>query len=141
METGKEIIQRWFQRVWSEQDQTAIDEMYAGGKIRGLGSQTMLGQEEFKQFHCAMCSQITDIVIAVDKCIEDGEWTSVLCTLNAKSKSTGDDVTMSGNVWIRIEDQKIQEAYNHFDFISLWGQLGFLPMDCMEQGLQGNKIV
>ena len=141
MKNGKEIIQTWFQRVWSEEDQLAIDEMYAGGKIRGLGSQTVLGQEEFKQFHNALCALLSDIVITVDKCIEDDGWASALCTLNAKSKSSGDTVNISGNVWFRIEDGKIQEAYNHFDFIGLWGQLGYLPIDSFEQGLQGNKIV
>ncbi len=39
----------------------------------------------------------------------------------------------------RIEEGMLREAYNHFDFIGLWEQLGYLPQNSFEQGLGGNK--
>ncbi len=39
----------------------------------------------------------------------------------------------------RIEEGMLREAYNHFDFIGLWEQLGYLPQNSFEQGLSGNK--
>ena len=98
-------------------------------------------RDEFKQFHGAMCALLSDIDISIDRVIEDGVWSSALCTLKARSKKTGDNVTVTGNLWARIEDGKILEGYNHFDFLGLWGQLGYLPADSFEQGLQGRKIV
>lgn len=140
MINGKEFIQTWFQRVWNENDDSAICEMFSGGKVGGLGAQTSLDPEGFGNFKNALCGLISDININVDKCIEDGAWVSALCTLSAKSIANKKDVVITGNVWVRIEDGKIQEAYNHFDFMGLWCQLGFLPSDSFEQGLMGNKI-
>ena len=141
MMSPRELVEIWFQRVWSEEDDSAIDDIYTGGEVRGLGAQVTLLPSEFKQFHGAICALLTDIVVTIDRCLDDGEWISVLCTLRARSTSTGEGVETTGNLWVRIKDDKFIEAYNHFDFMALWGQLGFLPTDCFEQGLCGQKVL
>ena len=142
MKEGQEVLKNWFQRVWKEEDQDAIDEMLpSSGKASGLGSQSLVGPEEFKQFHHGLCCLLSDIDISIDKCIEQESWTSALCTFSATSKNDGSSVTITGTVFGRIEGGKIQEAYNHFDFLNLWCQLGYLPSDSFVKGMQGEKIV
>lgn len=142
MKEGQKVLQNWFQRVWTEEDQNAIDEIFPSpGKARGLGAQTLIGPEDFKQFQSALCRLLSDIHISIDKCVEEGEWTCALCTFRAISKSDGSQITVTGTVYGRIKDGKIKEAYNHFDFLGLWSQLGYLPPDSFEKGLQGEKIV
>jgi len=140
MSHGHDFLSTWFYRVWKEQNSQAIDEMFAGGEVRGLGQQTMVTVDDFKQFHAAMCHLLSDIEIKIDKSVEQNNWLSALCTVTAKSKASGKNISITGNVWVRIENNQIQEGYNHFDFIGLYAQLGLLPEDTFEQGLQGFKI-
>lgn len=141
MSTAEELIKTWLRRVWKEEDVSAIDEMLVpDADVKGLGAQSLIGPESFKQFHCAMCSLLSDVNITIDKCIEQDDWLSALCTLNAKAKATGETVSITGNIWVRTGDGKLLEGYNHFDFMGLWAQLGYLPDDSFEQGLSGCKV-
>ena len=73
--------------VWAEEDTTAIDEMFVpNGEARGLGANTLIGPAGFKRFHSALCAQLSNIIITVDKSVEVGEWISVVSTLRAKAQ-------------------------------------------------------
>lgn len=141
MSSGQQLMQTWYRRVWKERDPNAVDEMLAQGKVRGLGLQTLLGPEEFKQFQAALCGLLSDIEISIDKAMENDDWVTTLCSVNGTSAATGKPVTFTGTVWARHEDGVLQEGYNHFDFMGLYGQLGLLPVDSFEQGLSGKKVV
>ena len=142
MSNCKGVLETWFQRVWGDQDSAAIDELFIpDGEVRGLGANDLIGPEGFKQFHSALRGQLTDFVITIDKSLEDGEWISAICTLRAKSRETGTPIEITGSVMVRIADCKITEAYNHWDFIGMFGQLGLLPTDTFAKALSGEKIV
>ncbi len=139
---GSEVLRVWFQRVWTDGDASAIAEMFPDhGEAAGLGAQAVVGPEAFRQFHAAFIQLVTDIEITVDQGLDSPPWTSVLCTLRGKSIREGQPVSMTGTAFARVEDGKIMAAYNHWDFMGLWGQLGFLPTDCFEQGLAGRRVV
>ncbi|WP_419901407.1 ester cyclase [Kiloniella sp.] len=141
MSNAEETLKTWLRRVWKEEDATAIDEMLVPDiKADGLGEQSIVGPEALKQFHCAMCSLLSDFNFTIDKCLEEDGWISALCTLNAKSRKTGEAVSITGNMWVKTRDGKLIEGYNHFDFIGLLAQLGLLPNDTFEQGLKGCKV-
>ena len=141
MTTKTQIIKTWFQRVWKEEDTKAIDELFVvDGKARGLGDNHLIGPKDFKVFHAALCALISDIKITLDKAIEEEDWLSVVCTLEARDRKTGAPVGMTGNVLVRIEDGKLIEAYNHWDFLGLFVRLGLLPSKAFEKGLSGQKI-
>lgn len=141
MGIGQQLMQTWFRRVWSEEDPDAVDELFKGGEVRGLGLQTLLGPNEFKQFQSALCSLLSDITIQIDKSIENEEWVTVLCSVQAKAKQTDKQVKFTGTVWAKHKNGVLLEGYNHFDFMSLYGQLGLMPLNSFEQGLQGQKII
>jgi len=142
MSTGREVMETWFRRVWSEQDCSAIEELFIpDGKARGLGANVLIGPEGFKQFHSALCGLLTNFVITIDKSVESGEWISVVCTLRAKSQRSGAPVEMTGSVMVRIVGGKLTEAYNHWDFLSMFSQLGLLPAETFEKALGGEKII
>ncbi|MFY9558505.1 MAG: ester cyclase [Blastocatellia bacterium] len=101
----------------------------------------MIGPEGFKLFHSALRAILSDFKITMDKTIESGDWISAVCTLNAKSRQSGKPVTITGSVMIRIVDGKLTEAYNHWDFLSLFTQLGMLPSGTFEKALAGEKII
>jgi SnoaL-like polyketide cyclase len=130
----------WARRVWVERDEAAIDEMLVTkADLHGLGLQPLVGAEGFKSFHRAMCALLRDTDLVVDHHIESGSWLAVLCTFTGTS-ANGQRVAINGAIHARIADGKIQEAYNHFDFIGLFMQLGLLPGDTFERCIAGQRI-
>lgn len=139
---GRELLETWLERVWSNEDQSAIDELFhPEGDVAGLGQPDLVGPEEFKKFQSSLCKLLANIEISIIKYIESDTWSSALCTLNAVSRRNGDPIYISGTIFVRIENGQIQEAYNNFDFMSMWEQLGLLPPDSFGQGLNGKKLI
>lgn len=141
MSDAEQVVRTWFRRVWEEEDASAIDEMLRhDSSAKGFGSHTLVGPEQFKLMHAAMCALLTDITVTFDKLMHQDDWVSTLCTIDATSTKTGEPLTVTGTAWIRVADGKILEGYDHFDFLGLWAQLGFLPRNSFEQGLMGQRI-
>ena len=141
MSTSREVMETWFRRVWTEEDVSAIEEMFVpDGLARGLGANILIGPEGFKQFHSALRGLLREFVITIDKSVESGDWLAAVCTLHAKSRNSDAPVEITGTVVARILDAKVIEAYNHWDFLGMFGQLGLLPADTFEKALSGAKI-
>lgn len=142
MSTSRNVMETWFRRVWSDEDTSAIEEMFIpDGEARGLGGNVLIGPRDFKQFHAALCGLLKDIVITIDKSIEQGDWISCVCTLRAQSQQSDDPVQITGSVLIRIVDGKLIEAYNHWDFLGMFGQLGLIPGSTFETALSGQRVI
>jgi len=142
MTKGREVMETWFRRVWTEKDSSAIDELFIpDGQAMGLGANVLIGPQGFKQFHSALCGLLSDFVITIDRSLEVGDWLSAICTLRARSRRSGAPIEITGHVMIRIADGKLTEAYNHWDFLGMFSQLGQLPTDTFERALSGERIV
>lgn len=140
-QTARALMETWFRRVWTDEDAAAIHEFFVpDGQARGLGGNAPMGPKEFAEFHAALCGLLTDIRISVDQHLESGEWSSALCTLHARSRKSGREVTITGQGLARIVDGKLLEAYNHWDFLGLFTQLGSLPPETFARALGGETI-
>lgn len=141
MSSKLDVSKNWFQRVWHEEDESAIDDMLVvDTSAKGLGSQDLVGPEAFKMFHRALLGRIGDIDIEIARHMEDSDWISLLIVLRAKRRDTGEPVETTGNIYVRIVDGKIIEGHNHLDFIRLFEQLQLMPAKSMESCLVGEKI-
>ncbi|MBI1177416.1 hypothetical protein GC207_08245 [bacterium] len=141
MNTHRQLLEVWFDRVWAKQDTAAIHEMLVPDvKAEGLGAAALLGPDEFLAFHQTLCKLLTDFHVSLDKMIERENWISAQCVVTAKAKATGKPVSFSGALFARIGDGKIVEGANHFDFLGLFCQLGLLPTDTFNRCLAGNKV-
>ena len=47
---------------------------------------------------------------------------------------------MTGSVLVRMKGGQLAEAYNHWDFMGLYQQLGLLPDDAFERCLSGDQV-
>ena len=140
MNDSVNTIYTWFERVWANEDEEAIREMLVPDTTAdGLGKATRTGPDEFIEFHRCLLKLIGNVEVVVDRRIQDGDWHSILVTLNARRRDNGEAVSTTGNVYCRIVDGKIVEAYNHFDFMKLFEQIDLLPCDTLECCLTGNK--
>jgi len=133
-----DVVETWFRRVWAEEDESAIDEMLVPEtKARGLDAEPRDGPEGFKQFHRNFLNKLSNFDIQIMQFMEDGDWVSILITLNAKTRDTGQDVSITGSIFVKIVDGKLVEGYNHLDFIGLLEQLDYLPQNTLMDGLTG----
>jgi hypothetical protein len=149
--TNLDILKTWFQRVWSEEDEAAIDEMFVkDGRAVGLGAQTriggsdfreheMLGPDEFKGFQRALLGLVRDVKINITHHMTCDEWLCALCVFEGVSRETGEPIKMTGTVYGRFSDDQIIEAFNHFDFLSLFQQLGSLDAGTFDRCLAGKQ--
>jgi len=134
-DTNKEVVRRWSEEVWNKGRSEAIDEMFAShGRAHGLGDDdAVIGPTEFKQFHAQFRSAFPDMVIVVEDMVAEGD--KVVARCSVRGKHTGDSlgfaathmpIVFTGMTLVRIENGKIVEAWNNFDFMAMNKQLGVI---------------
>jgi steroid delta-isomerase-like uncharacterized protein len=136
-EENKTLVRRWFEEVWNQGRTEAIDQMFAeDGIAYGLSNtpgEEMRGPADFKIFHAAYRGAFPDVKIQVEDIIAEGDKVAARCSVKGKHsgdhlgfKATNVDVGFEGITIVRIRDQKIVEAWNHFDFMNMHRQMGTL---------------
>lgn len=135
LEENKELMCRWFEEVWNKGRADAIDEMLAkDGIVRGLSNETgepMRGADAFRQFHKKFRDAFPNIVVTVDDAIAEGDQVVARCTVRGQHtgdslgfKATNKPIMITGTAIARVKDGKFVEAWNNFDFLSLYQQIG-----------------
>ena len=136
-EANKQLIERWFEEVWNKGRAEAIEEMIAEDcVIHGLGDatgQSVTGPSEFKSFHAIFREAFPDITVSVDDMVAEGDKIAARCSVHGQH--TGDSlgfkasqapVEFTGMVIVRVRDGKIAEAWNNFDFMRMYKQIGVI---------------
>lgn len=138
MDSGRQIIDRWFQRVWAEESDSAIEEMFRpGGTASGLGAAPLQGAADFKVFRDAMLVLLRDVRIEIRDHLENEQMNAAICTLTARRRRTGKEVSMDGCCHYATEDGVIARADNYWDFIELFEQLGCIGEGTFARALSG----
>lgn len=130
-----EVAHAWFQRVWNERDDAAVDEMLnPTGQIVGISARdatALTGPAEFRAFRDAIFTILPDIKVTVSKVITDGDWAAVrfVCTGTHTGdglgmKASGRAVEFSSMGMGRVENGQWVEGWNLVDFLSLERQAG-----------------
>ncbi|HWJ25863.1 MAG TPA: ester cyclase [Flavisolibacter sp.] len=120
------VLYRWFNDVWNNDDENAIEKLmnpdtYAHGIFK---NGEPIGAEGFKKFFREFRSQFQDIHIDVDDVVVQDDMESARNTIRAMHIPTGRPVTFGGICMVRIENGKIAEAWNHYDFLDMYQQIG-----------------
>jgi steroid delta-isomerase-like uncharacterized protein len=133
------IVHEWFEEVWNKADPAAIDRLFAkDGIARGLPGKNgpdIRGPEEFKEFHAAFLKAFPDLRVEVLDVVSDGEKHAARCHVTGTHKGdglgvgpTGKRVHFEGIGIARVKDGQIVEAWNNFDFMGMYQQLGCLTL-------------
>ena len=134
---NKAVVQRWFDEVWNQGRAEAIDDLLGEAVLaHGLTDEkgeTVRGIDGFKTFHAAFRAAFPDITITVHDMVAEGDKVVAYCEVTATHggdglgfKATGKPVHINGMTISRIEDGKIVEAWNSFDFLKLYQQIGLV---------------
>ena len=134
------LIRRWFDEVWNSGRAEAIDEMFAEeGVAHGLTDESgaeLRGPAHFKTFHSRFREAFPDIEVVVEDTVSEGDKVAARCTVRGRHrgdslgfKATDSPVEFTGMTFVRIADGQIVEAWNNFDFMSMFQQLNVLRLD------------
>jgi len=134
----REVVASWFEQVWNNGDESAIDRLMAPtAKFHGLtspGDDPIVGPAAFMPFYRAFRQAFPDIHIRVLRTVCEGNMAASHCVVTGThhgdglgTKATGSPVEIGGMVMAVIENGQIQEGWNCFDFMTLYQQVGMLP--------------
>ncbi len=139
--TKLKFLSEWYRRVWVEADPAAIDDYFAPRVgADGLMPDGQVSSEDFRALVPALLSLVRDLRIEIDRHIETGDWLWAQITVHATNAQGIDPIRAGGQIMMRIEDGKIVEAYNAFDFITFFEQAGLLPRDAFLLLLSGERL-
>lgn len=132
---NKAIVRRWFAEVWNEGRVDAIDELFApDGVAHGLG-EDLHGPEGFKPFQAAFRQGFPDLRIELGHLIAEGDMVAYDWTATGTHHGhllgvlpTGRAARIGGMSIVRIRDGQIVEAWNVFDQLGMFQQLGAVEM-------------
>jgi len=137
LEANKALVRRWFEEVWNKGRPEAIGEMFASdGIAHGLSDDVenpLRGPTGFLPFHAQFREAFPNIEVVVEDQIAEDDLVATRCTV--RGKHTGDSfgiaatdspVDFTGISITRIANGKIVEAWNNFDFMRMYRQLGTL---------------
>jgi len=134
-EENKALMRRWFEEVWNKGRAEAIPEMFADeGIAHGLSDDPLnplRGPAGFLPFHTQFREAFPNIKVVVEDQLAEGDLVATRCSV--RGKHTGDSlgfsatqspVEFTGITITRMKNGKIVEAWNNFDFMKMYRQLG-----------------
>lgn len=138
-EENKALVRRWFEEVWNKGREEAIEEMFAADAVaHGLGGEgggDLRGPADFKTLFHTFRGAFPDIQVAVEETIAEGDLVAARCTVRGSHRgdqlgflATEQPAEFSGLCMVRVRDGQIVEAWNNFDFLSMYQQLGALRL-------------
>lgn len=136
-----ELLEQWFQRVWIEADLGAIEAFFSeDAEANGLLPEMRLGPQDYRDFVPLVLALVEDLKVELVNNTENDEWLQSLYKVTARSTASSAPVVVLGQLTVRVIDGKFTEAYNCFDFMGLFEQLGQLPEQSLAICLTGGTL-
>ena len=139
MATPLEIAEEWFEHVWNRGSEEAIARLMApSARFHGLPTPDgsgIVGPDAFKPFFRQFREAFPDIRISIERSVANGEMVALHCRVTGNHRGAGLGIAPTGNAldvegmaMARIRDGRILEAWNCFDFLALYGQVGLVQL-------------
>jgi len=136
-EENKQLLHRWFEEVWNNGRAEAIEEMFdENGIAHGLSedpSNPIKGPSGYRPFYTTFRKAFPNIMVVVEDMIAEADKVAARCSVRAKHEgefmgraATQAPVEFTGITIVRIHNGKIVEAWNNFDFMTMYKQIGSL---------------
>ena len=139
MATNAEIVHRWFEEVWNKRDLTVVDDLMSENcRSHGLmdvNGNVRRGPAGFYMLFDAFTHAYPDVHVTIEKTVSENDFVVVHVVVEGTHTGEGIGVAPSGRpvkfagfCWIRVQDGKIVEAWNQYDFMTMYQQLGVLSL-------------
>jgi steroid delta-isomerase-like uncharacterized protein len=135
-EENKQLVRRWFDEVWNQKNESAIDRMFdPEGRSHGVPTNVVLtGREQFKEFHRTYVGAFPDMQFVLHDVIAEGDRVAVRWTNTATHlgyhlgfPATGRRITLEGSSFLVIRNGKILEGWNQMELEGLMRSLRSAP--------------
>jgi steroid delta-isomerase-like uncharacterized protein len=134
----EEFVHAWFQEIWNDGDDAAIDRLMAPQAVfHGLPSpdgRPIVGPAEFKPFFQTFRRAFPNIHVSIARVVTEGDMVAAHCHVTGAHLGPGFGVEPTsaaidfwGMCMAQVRDGQIQEGWNSFDFLSLYQQIGLVP--------------
>ncbi len=135
---NKVLVYRWYEEVWNKKRERAIDEMLSPDVILyGLTdspTEPLRGPNAFRKYWSAMISIFPDVQVAVESTIAEDDRVAARFSLRATHSGTGlghapthKSIHITGMRFCTFCDGFVVEAWNSFDLLAVYRQLGLFP--------------
>jgi steroid delta-isomerase-like uncharacterized protein len=124
-EANKLLLKRWYEEVWNQQSEAAIDAMFApGGKSHGFpdADSVLVGAEAFKAVQRTFCGAFPDLHVDVEEIVTEGDRAAVRFKVTMTHTgdhlgfpASGKKTTLTGSTFVIVKDGKILEGWNYMD--------------------------
>jgi len=132
-EANKQLMRQWFERVWNQRDESAIEAMFAADCIAHNFPETggtLVGPEGFKPVYRNFCGAFPDIHVTVQEVIAEGDRVAAHFITSMTHlgdhlgiPSTGRKANLPGSAFAVVKDGKFAETWNFIDMEHLFRQL------------------
>ena len=132
-EANKQLVRRWFDEVWNNQNGAAIDEMLSdAGEYRGFpeSNSVLVGTEDFKLIHETYIGAFPDLRFTVEDLIAEGDRVAVRWSVEMTHLGhhlgiapTGRRLRQQGTSFLVIRRGKFVEGWSELDMQQLFQQL------------------
>ena len=137
MRTNNEALtRRWFEEVWSNNNEAAIDKLMAPDVIaHGLGPD-FVGRDNFHIFFRHFREPFSSIQVTPNRVIVAGDETAYRGRADATAKGSGEHFVFDGAGFIRFKNGRIVEGWNYWDFLGLAVQTRVIPQTVVQDALR-----
>lgn len=141
MTISLDLLQDWYRRVWIEQDLGAVEDFFAPRVgADGILADGQVRAEDFRALIPAIHALVRDLSITIERSHEMGDWLWTQIVFAGHAAQGLEVVRTRAQVMVRIEAGRIAEAYNIFDALTFFEQLGQLPKDAQMLLLSGETL-
>jgi steroid delta-isomerase-like uncharacterized protein len=127
-EQNKELVRRWFEQVWNQKNEAAIDAMFSPeGKAYGFPEPDSVADAQgFKRLHRDFCGAFPDLHFRLEDVVAEGDLVAVRWRVEATHRgdhlgfpASGRQATLTGSSFLKIGQGRIVDGWNHMDMAGM----------------------
>jgi steroid delta-isomerase-like uncharacterized protein len=133
--TPESILRAWFDGVWNRGDESTIDRLlHSDAVIHGLPTpdgQPIRGAHNFRPFYQNFRSAFPGLTVHVEQVVTQGTKAVGYLRVTGTHRGAGLDIPATGRpieiygfAMCEIADERVITAWNCFDFLGMYRQLG-----------------
>ncbi|SPJ25928.1 ester cyclase [Palleronia abyssalis] len=135
------FVENVFRAIWVTADLEALPGFFAKeAQVKGIAPELELTPEDMVTLVNSVRMHLSDLQVEVVTVLEVDDWISALVVCHGSAKANGEPVEISGQTMMRICNGRVAEAYNHYDALGFFSQVGGLPSNALECLLGGATL-